>query len=130
MKQTTAVVMVFLLAAGCAGSAGSSTTLETTISEYQFAPSTWTVPAGQEISIDLTNAGTMSHQWVLLDPGVRIESEAELSDDIVYVEDDVDAGASTTLTFTAPEPGTYQVICGIPSHFAAGMEGTLTVTDG
>jgi uncharacterized cupredoxin-like copper-binding protein len=72
-----------------------------------------------------------------MQPGVTIESEAdlppteeELLADFVYVEDEVDAGDSKTLTFTAPAAGTYQVICAIETHFDAGMEGTLTVVDG
>jgi len=34
-----------------------------------------------------------------------------------------------TLTFTAPDAGTYQVICAIETHFDAGMEGSVTVVD-
>jgi uncharacterized cupredoxin-like copper-binding protein len=74
---------------------------------------------------------------VLLQPGVNIETEAELPEteeellaDFVFVEDEVEAGATKTLSFTAPAAGTYQVICAIETHFDAGMEGTLTVVDG
>jgi uncharacterized cupredoxin-like copper-binding protein len=46
----------------------------------------------------------------------------------VYWEEEVDAGESATFTFTAPEePGEYQIICAIPGHLEAGMQGTLTV---
>ena len=45
------------------------------------------------------------------------------------LEDEVEAGDSKTLTFTAPAAGTYQVICAIETHFDAGMEGSLTVVD-
>jgi uncharacterized cupredoxin-like copper-binding protein len=69
-------------------------------------------------------------------PGVTIDSEADLPDteeellaEFVYVEDEVEAGASKTLSFTAPDAGTYQVICAIETHFDAGMEGTLTVAE-
>jgi uncharacterized cupredoxin-like copper-binding protein len=53
------------------------------------------------------------------------ETEEELLADFVYVEDEVDAGDTKTLTFTAPAAGTYQVICAIEGHFDGGMEGEL-----
>ena len=38
-----------------------------------------------------------------------------------------DPGTTETGTFTAPAAGDYQIICMVPGHFSAGMEGTLTV---
>lgn len=120
----------------CADGDAASTNLEVTTTDFQFSPDSWTVPAGEEISIDITNNGSVLHEWVLMQPGVNIESEADLPEteeellaDFVNVEDEVDAGASKTLTFTAPDVGTYQVICAIETHFDAGMEGTLNVVE-
>ena len=120
---------------GACGDA-ASTDLEVTVSEFQFSPDSWSIPAGEEISIDITNEGTVLHEWVLMQPGVSIESEADLPEteeellaDFVYVEDEVEAGDTKTLTFDAPAAGTYQVICAIEGHFDGGMEGTLTVVD-
>jgi uncharacterized cupredoxin-like copper-binding protein len=126
-----------MIVAGCDGGDEASADLEVTTSDFQFSPDSWTVPAGEEISIDITNEGSVLHEWVLMQPGVSIESEADLPEteeellaDFVYVEDEVEAGATKTLTFTAPEAGTYQIICAIETHFDAGMEGSLTVVDG
>jgi uncharacterized cupredoxin-like copper-binding protein len=114
----------------------ASTDLEVTTSDFKFTPNSWTVPAGEEISITITNEGSVLHEWVLLQEGVTIESEDDLPDteeellaDFVYVEDEVEAGSTKTLTFDAPPVGTYQVICAIETHFNAGMEGTLTVVE-
>jgi len=126
-----------MIVAACDGGDEASTDLAVTTSDFQFSPDSWTVPAGEEISIDITNEGSVLHEWVLMQPGVSIESEADLPEteeellaDFVYVEDEVEAGATKTLTFTAPEAGTYQIICAIETHFDAGMEGSLTVVDG
>lgn len=126
-----------MIVAGCDGGDEASTDLAVTTSDFQFSPDSWTVPAGEEISIDITNEGSVLHEWVLMQPGVSIESEADLPEteeellaDFVYVEDEVEAGETKTLTFTAPEAGTYQIICAIETHFDAGMEGSLTVVDG
>lgn len=123
--------MAFLLAA-C--SSGPSTDIEATLEDFSFSPAEWTVPAGEEITIDLTNDGSVEHEWVILQSGVTIESEAELPEteeellaDFVYWEDEVEPEESKTLTFTAPSAGEYQVICAIEGHFDAGMEGSLTV---
>ena len=82
----------------------------------------------------LTNSGTIAHEWVLLKPGVTIDSEADLPDteevllaDFVYWEEEVEPGDTATFTFTAPAEGTYQIICAIEGHFNGGMEGSLTV---
>lgn len=124
-----------LALSACANGDKASTELSVTTTEFQFSPQTWTVPAGEEISIDITNNGTVVHEWVLLKPGVTITSETDLPDteeellaDFVYVEDEVDPGTTKTLVFTAPAAGSYQVICAIPGHFGGGMEASLTVT--
>lgn len=129
------LAIVAMALSACGNGGEPSTDLEVTTTEFAFSPVSWTVPAGEEISIDITNNGTVVHEWVLLKPGVTIASEADLPDteeellaDFVYVEDEVDPGTTKTLTFTAPEAGTYQVICAIPGHFGGGMEATLTVT--
>ncbi len=90
--------------------------------------------AGKEISIELTNNGTVGHEWVILRPGVTIKNESDLPDteekllaDFVYWEEEVEPGDTKDFTFTAPAAGTYQVICAIETHFNNGMTGTLTV---
>ena len=138
-----AVAVLAMVLGACGGdeadgadeAAGAS--LEVTVTDFQFSPNSWTVSAGEEVSIEITNDGAVVHEWVLMQPGVRIESEADLPEteeellaDFVNVEEEVEPGSTTTLTFTAPEAGTYQVICAIEGHFAAGMEGELTVIEG
>jgi uncharacterized cupredoxin-like copper-binding protein len=129
-----AIPLVFgVVACGSDDDGGSSTEIDASMQEFEFTPTDWTVAADEEISITLENNGSVEHEWVILQPGVEIESEADLPEteeellaDFVYWEDEVEPGDSKALTFTAPPAGTYQVICAIPDHFDAGMEGTLT----
>lgn len=128
-----AVLALPILLAAC-GDSGADTSISAELKEFQFTPDGWTVPEGEEITIELTNAGSVEHEWVILQDGVNISSEADLPEteeellaDFVYWEDEVEVGDTKTLTFTAPAAGTYQVICAIPDHFDAGMEGELTV---
>jgi uncharacterized cupredoxin-like copper-binding protein len=126
---SVAVPLALLLSA-CGG--GASTEISASMEDFAFSPVEWTVPAGEEITIELTNDGSVEHEWVILQSGVTISSESELPEteeellaDFVYWEDEVEPGETKTLTFTAPAAGEYQVICAIEGHFEAGMEGTL-----
>ena len=124
------VLAAFTVAACSSGGDGTggqpaSTELTTSIVEYQFTPDTWKVPAGEQITITITNDGALKHEWVLLQGGVRITTEAEFEEDTVNVEQEVEPGETQTLTFQAPAAGTYQVICAIPGHFDAGLKGVL-----
>jgi uncharacterized cupredoxin-like copper-binding protein len=129
-----ALVTAFsLVLMGCSDSDDAgSTSIDATMTDFVFSPDVWSVAAGEEITIDLTNDGSVEHEWVILQDGVQIASEADLPEteeellsDFVYWEDEVEPGDSKTLTFTAPTAGTYQVICAIETHFDAGMEGEL-----
>lgn len=113
-------------------SSGPSTEITADMEEFEFSPVEWTVPEGEEITIELVNNGTLEHEWVILQAGVTISDESELPEteeellaDFVYWEDEVEAGETKTVTFTAPPAGEYQVICAIDGHFDSGMEGTL-----
>ena len=107
---------------------GASTSIEATSSEFQFAPNSWNVSAGEEFTIEFENDGSMDHEWAVLKLGDDIESGDEFAEDKVLLEvEAVPAGESTDEQFTIEDPGTYQVICALEGHFDAGMEGTLTV---
>lgn len=107
---------------------GGEADLTATGTEYGFTPTSWTATAGEEFSIELVNEGEVEHEWAVIELGEDIASEEEFAEDIVLLEvEAIDAGATTTQSFTIDEPGTYQVVCAIPGHFDQGMEGTLTV---
>ncbi len=106
----------------------TSTEIEAEATDFQFDPDSWAVPAGEEFTIDFTNAGAIQHEWAVLKQGEDIESEDEFAEDKVLFEvEAVPAGESVTESFTVEDAGTYQVICAIEGHFDSGMEGTLTV---
>jgi plastocyanin len=107
---------------------GASTEIEATASEFQFEPDSWTVPAGEEFTIEFENGGETDHEWAVIDLGEDLESEEDFAEDKVLLEvEALPAGESTEEAFTIDEAGTYQVICALEGHFDAGMEGALTV---
>ena len=108
--------------------AGASLSIDVEAREYEFEPDSWTVPAGEEFTVEFENEGDIEHEWAVLVAGEDIDSESEFAEDKVEFEiEATPAGESVTQSFTLEEPGTHQVICALPGHFTEGMEGTLTV---
>lgn len=94
--------------------------------EFAFEPVDVVVPVGEEVTVEMINAGSVEHEWVLLEGGARITDEAEYSEDMVLARTAlVGGGETTSVAFTVDSAGTYQVICTVAGHFSAGMAGTL-----
>ncbi len=123
------LALVGVLAACGGGGSSASTNLKVDMVEFMFQPDTYTVPAGQEITIELKNSGAIEHEFVIMKFGTQVsEPFSEDDEDNIYWEHEVEAGKTDTVTFTAPtEPGEYQVVCGISGHMEAGMVGKLVV---
>lgn len=143
MRGTTwaaGAAVALLLLSACSDDAGTdgddggdgaeaATTIEAAATEFQFDPDAWTVPAGEESTIEFTNDGEVEHEWAVIALGEDIGSEDEFTEEkVVFEVEAIPAGEVATETFTLDEPGTYQVICALAGHFDAGMEGTLEVT--
>lgn len=102
------------------------------------------IAAGSEVTLTLHHSGKMSaesmgHNWVLLKEGTNVQDfamEAISAKDNDYVPEGTTAviahtkviggGETTSITFTAPEKGTYDFICSFPGHFAS-MKGKFIV---
>ena len=119
-----------LLLAACSSSGAPSTSLKVTTTDFTFSPNTFTVPAGQKISLSLTNNGAVAHSFIIMKAGVEIKSHFEDADPsgIYWQQAPVPPGNSINAEFTAPsEPGDYQIVCGVHGHFEAGMVAKLIV---
>jgi uncharacterized cupredoxin-like copper-binding protein len=124
--------MSLLLAACGAKAAGASTKIDVTLSDFQFQPNEFTVPAGQDITLNVTNSGGVVHSFVIMNKGQSAGTEFNQEDQPnVYWSIEVQGGGSTSTTFVAPkDPGEYEIVCHVPGHLQAGMMGKLTVVAG
>ena len=132
MKKFMAVfglILVLSVAlAACSGGGGSSggaNTLNVTMSEYAFTPATYSVTAGSTVTVNLKNTGSVQHDFVVMTTPVTGTYTDANKANILFDSGPIDAGASKTVTFTAPAAGTYQVICTQSGHFEQGMVGSL-----
>jgi uncharacterized cupredoxin-like copper-binding protein len=129
MKKSLFVLFVLMFVLTACGSAGPSTTIDVTFTEFSFTPTEHTIPAGQEITINAKNDGAVIHEFVIMKLGQTVGDDFGDEDEgNIYWEVEAEPGATANATFTAPtEPGEYQIVCGTEGHFMAGMVGKLTV---
>ena len=136
MKRTLFVfalmfALMFVLSA-CGGSGKPSNIINVTLAEFIFTPSTFTIPAGQEITINAVNNGAVVHNFVIMKLGTTAGGTWVAANDAnVFWRLQLDSGSSKSIAFTAPtDPGDYQVVCSTPGHLEAGMIATLKVVAG
>lgn len=132
MKKILFVLLGLTLFLSACGAGGPTTTINVIMTDFQFEPSEFTVPAGQEITVNATNNGAVLHELVIFKLGTDAgEKFGDEDEENIYWEVEVGPGGKSTTTFTAPdEPGEYYVTCGIEGHLEAGMNGKLIVVAG
>jgi len=78
--------------------------------DFYFDPTALAVDVGAEVTVELTNGGSVSHSWTATD--LDVETEAQ-------------SGQESSVTFTAPnEPGSYDFFC---KFHPDEMQGTISI---
>jgi uncharacterized cupredoxin-like copper-binding protein len=129
MRKILAVAL-FVLMLILAACGPKKTTLNVTATDTGYDSSTYTVPAGEQVTLNMTNKGVLEHEFAILKLGEHVTPPFGDKDEdkILWELDGVEAGTTKSDTFTAPtQPGSYDVICGIPGHIEKGMIATLVV---
>jgi plastocyanin len=104
-----------------------STNINTKITGKFFQPATWRVPAGQKITLTITNEDKIVHDWTIMTrPSPLPFSKADEPN--VFFQHLIEPGNSISIEFTAPQsPGEYQVISSQRGDGQAGLVGALVV---
>ena len=130
---------------GSSGDAAKPTaaakTIQVTMADNSYTPSTLTVPSGTKVTFRFTNEGTVAHEALIGTRAQQADHEMEMSGgDGMGNMSGMDHGTGTseamtvkpgrtrTLVRTFDSPGTYLIGCHVPGHYAAGMKATVTVT--
>ena len=127
-----AVLLCLSFVLTACGARGASTTINVTFTDFHFTPESFTVPAGQEITVNAVNNGAVVHNFVIMKYGTTVGDNYGPEDDVnIFWKLETQPGDNITAKFTAPtDPGDYQVICVTPGHYQAGMVAKLTVVAG
>jgi len=123
---TAVVALVWALPAFAHPSAPKASTVTVTAgkpSEFKFTLSAKSVPHGT-VTFKVTNKGNVPHDF-------KVCSKAGNTTALTCAgkgTPQISGGASATLKITFTKAGTYEYLCTVPGHAAAGMKGALKVT--
>lgn len=119
MRAVAVAAVATALLAACGGSSSSqpSGSIQVTMTEFKFDPSSIT-HAGGNIVFWLVNSGSTQHDMAIQDSTGKTIATSEL----------VSAGDTQEFDVKGIAAGTYTFFCTQPGHEASGMKGTLTVT--
>ena len=113
------------------------------MTDNEFTPSSFDVTAGQEVTFEFTNDGTVDHEAILGSEAEQADHEADMGGDgssgggMDGMNHDggsaadaitVAPGDTGTLTKTFDSAGTVILGCHVPGHYEAGMKATITVS--
>ncbi len=84
--------------------------------EWYFEPEKLTLRKGQEITIELKNSGSFSHNLKVGEFDAKTETIGG-------------GGETASVTFEANKAGRFKFWCAVPGHRGRGMEGTLIVKE-
>lgn len=93
-----------------AAGGGGEDELKLTASDFKWDPTSLEMQAGSEVKVEVSNQGAATHSFTFEEAGA---------------DQDIAAGEDATVTFAAPDAGTYQFLC---KYHPNAMKGSVTVT--
>jgi plastocyanin len=128
--KKSAILLVVALSLTLAACGSSDSSINVLLTDFTFSPSTFTVPAGEQITVRATNNGSVEHEIAIMKKGTSVSPPFGDKDEgnIYWELGEILPGTTKRDTFTAPsEPGEYEIVCGLAGHIESGMVGRLTV---
>jgi len=102
---------------------------------FRFEPATLQVKPGETVTLKITNAGSIIHEFTLGDKKTQDEHESEMKAmgtqpmtmPATTSSITIEPGATEELTWAFPQKGKVMFGCHEPGHYAKGMQGVFNV---
>jgi uncharacterized cupredoxin-like copper-binding protein len=101
-------------------------TVAAAMGDLWIRSSTTSVKAGK-ITFKVTNSGQMDHWFGIMRAPVAFSGGSLVASDVLAKTAELAAGASGSVSVTLA-PGSYELVCLMPGHYAAGQREAFTVT--
>lgn len=137
-RSLAAVAVTVLLLAACSGGTGGRSEIRSVAvrmsDEMRYEPSEFDFFAGETVRFEVTNAGSVRHEFFVGDVSAQEEHAADMRDmdgaGTAHEEPNgvsVEPGQTDTLEMTFDDAGEFQVGCHEPGHYQAGMAADITI---
>lgn len=116
---------------GMMGSASPSVTrtVNVALGEMFVRPNATSITAGK-VTFVARNMGQVTHELMIEKSPIKMEGPGKpVEDAALGMVDDMQPGGTGKLSVKLT-PGTYELFCNVPGHYAAGQRTTFTVTKG
>jgi uncharacterized cupredoxin-like copper-binding protein len=106
----------------------------TATDDLMFDPSSVAVSKGETIEFNVSNIGTVGHEFVLGDASFQLAHEEEMADmegDMLPPDEayaiSLAPGETSSIAWTFTSDGEIEYGCHVPGHYEGGMVGTVLV---
>ena len=138
-RQFAAGILIAVVVGACGGDSNdsadaTSNDIAGSLKEWVLEVDATTAKAG-DVTFTITNTGTIGHEFLVVKTDIE-NGKIPLAGDhfeepsagleVIDEIGEFPAGETNELTVTL-EPGNYQLVCNLPSHYGAGMHMTFTV---
>jgi plastocyanin len=101
--------------------------IEVQITQVGCHPTEWRVPAGQLISLKISNKANQDYTWIFMGRPVTPPFDAADTANVFFTHP-ISARATISVQFKTPQAaGEYQVFCTPSAHFSEDQAGRITV---
>ena len=134
MTRRVAAAALLLAAVACGHEShepGATREIEVKLRDSRFVPDHFEVEAGTTVRFVVENRDPIDHEFLIGDAEVQRAHEegTEKHHGAKPGEISIPALETRTTTYTFDEPGTLLIGCHLPTHYAYGMKGDITITE-
>ena len=132
MKKLSLVAVLAFMASTILTACASSPSINVTLTDFKYSPSTFTVPAGAKVTLHATNNGTVEHEFAIMKKGTSVTPPFGDKDEgnIYWELDEIQPGTTKSDTFTAPsEPGTVGTFAFLASRLHSTLSPTAAIAE-
>jgi uncharacterized cupredoxin-like copper-binding protein len=130
LRVAAAALLAVSLGCSSLGGAAAQQEVHVTLRFSRFVPDHFEFAAGTTVKFVVENKDPIDHEFIIGDRAVQLAHEKGTeSHHAAPGELSIPAGKVATTTYTFTEPGRLLIGCHLPTHYAYGMRGDITIHD-